>query len=375
MKQVRRILSLLLVFALTLGTCALTASAKNPGDAASYLISYVLTNGDSSSFGTYSVVGEDTLDFGASGSAMISGPMIMTNTAANAFSVIGNAYWNSVMIDFSKTGAITCCYLSSSSKQEVVSLQPNAIYKNASVHLTSYPGSAAEREEIEYWLTIAFHRALYFLDSQLRLGGYTIADLGFVNYENSVPAPSCPEYNKRCPGARFVDMPGGNNWAHAPIDWAIQENITSGTSLTTFTPNGTCTRAQIVTFLWRAVGCPMPCAMDNPFTDVSEDAYYYDAVIWAVSNHITKGVSDTTFNPNGKCTRAQVVTFQWRLNGQPKLDIQNQFTDVAEDIYYADAVNWAVSRNITDGTGAGKFSPNAACTRAQVVTFLYRAEH
>ncbi len=156
------------------------------------------------------------------------------------------------------------------------------------------------------------------------------------------------------------------------VMWAVDRGITSGTSRYTFSPDAPCTRAQVVTFLWRAAGCPQPVSKVNPFTDVRADDYFYAAVLWAVENGITNGTSAKTFSPDATVTRAQVVTFLWRANGQPAAG-NSGFADVSADKYYATAVAWAVFQRITTGTGFGVFSPDAACTRAQIVTFLYRA--
>ena len=155
------------------------------------------------------------------------------------------------------------------------------------------------------------------------------------------------------------------------VKWAVDHDITSGTGRFTFSPNAACTRAQTVTFLWRAAGSPRPVSTVNPFTDVHYGDYFYQAVLWAVENGITMGTSATTFSPDATVTRAQVVTFLWRANGQPAA-WNSGFTDVSADAYYAKAVAWAVQNGITTGTGFGVFSPDAACTRAQIVTFLYR---
>ena len=169
----------------------------------------------------------------------------------------------------------------------------------------------------------------------------------------------------------FTDVPMGAYYEDAVL-WAVSEGITSGTTASTFSPNAACTRAQAVTFLWRAAGSPAPKSAAMPFTDVAEGSYYYDAVLWAVENGITKGTSDTTFSPNATCTRAQIVTFLWRSQKSPAAGTANPFTDVAADAYCADAVRWAVANGVTDGTSATTFSPNSDCTRAQIVTFLYR---
>ena len=157
------------------------------------------------------------------------------------------------------------------------------------------------------------------------------------------------------------------------MNWAVAQGITAGTTATTFSPNNPCTRAQAVTFLWRAAGSPAPENSTMSFTDVAEGSYYHDAVLWAVENGITKGTSDTAFSPNATCTRAQIVTFLWRSQKSPASDSVNPFTDVAADAYYANAVLWAAENGVTSGTTATTFSPNNNCTRAQIVTFLYRS--
>ena len=158
------------------------------------------------------------------------------------------------------------------------------------------------------------------------------------------------------------------------VRWAVAQGITTGTSDTTFSPNASCNRAQTVTFLWRAAGCPEPTLDSCPFTDVAENAYYYDAVLWAVEQGITTGTSDTTFSPNAQVTRSQVVTFLWRTEGY-YLPISEDcpFTDVSGSAYYSDAVLWAVEQGITTGTSATTFGPDSSCIRAQIVTFLYRS--
>ncbi|MDY3926769.1 MAG: S-layer homology domain-containing protein [Anaerotignum sp.] len=167
----------------------------------------------------------------------------------------------------------------------------------------------------------------------------------------------------------FTDVPSGAYYEDAVI-WAVEKGITSGTTETTFSPDASCTRAQMLTFMWRAAGSPKATG-SNPFTDVSADAYYYDAVLWAVENGITSGISATTFAPDATVTRDQTVTFLYRAAGSPAAN-GSSFSDVSSDAYYADAVAWAVQQNITSGTGDNQFSPNADCTRAQIVTFLYR---
>lgn len=171
----------------------------------------------------------------------------------------------------------------------------------------------------------------------------------------------------------FVDVATGSYYEDA-VAWAVENGITQGTDDTRFSPNGICTRAQVVTFLWRAAGSPEPKTRIMPFTDVPAGSYYYDAVLWAVENGITKGTSDTTFSPNMTCSRAQIVAFLWRSEKSPAAGTANPFADVQSTAYYDDAVLWAVENDITKGTTNTTFSPGADCTRAQIVTFLWRCK-
>ena len=171
----------------------------------------------------------------------------------------------------------------------------------------------------------------------------------------------------------FVDVATGSYYEDA-VDWAVENGITKGTDDTHFSPDGICTRAQAVTFLWRAAGSPKPETRTMPFTDIPAGSYYYDAVLWAVENGITKGTSNTTFSPNMTCSRAQIVAFLWRSEKSPAAGTANPFADVKSTAYYADAVLWAVKEDITKGTTNTTFSPDADCTRAQIVTFLWRCK-
>ena len=168
----------------------------------------------------------------------------------------------------------------------------------------------------------------------------------------------------------FVDVATGSYYEDA-VDWAVENGITKGTDDTHFSPDGICTRAQIVTFLWRAAGSPEPKTMSS-FADVSMDAYYAKAVAWAVENGITTGTGDGKFSPDATCTRAQSVTFLFRALGK-LVDSKAKFSDVPTDSYYANAVAWAVENGVTNGIGNNLFGPDNSCTRAQIVTFLFRA--
>ena len=155
----------------------------------------------------------------------------------------------------------------------------------------------------------------------------------------------------------------------------MENDITTGADDTHFAPKNSCTRAQIVTFLWRLAGKPAPKSQYNPFVDVKQGAYYYYAVLWAVEKGITTGVDTFHFSPAGSCTRAQIVTFLWRYAGQPKsITETNPFADVKQGVYYYNAVLWAVEAEITTGTDLTHFSPNGPCVRGQAVTFLWRAQ-
>ena len=153
-----------------------------------------------------------------------------------------------------------------------------------------------------------------------------------------------------------------------PVEWAVSHQVTSGTSATTFSPDAKCTRAQIITFLWRASGSPEPAGTGNPFSDVSSDAYYYKAVLWAGEKGIVSGGS---FSPDAPCTRAMAVEFMWKQAGSPDAG-SAVFGDVPAGASYNGAVAWAVAHNITAGTSGTTFSPDATCTRGQIMTFLYR---
>lgn len=155
----------------------------------------------------------------------------------------------------------------------------------------------------------------------------------------------------------------------APVKWAVENGITTGTSSTAFSPDMTCTRAQILTFIWRAAGSPTASAA-NPFSDVTTDDYYYNAAIWAYENNMVTG---STFDADTPCTRSSTVTYLWKFNGSPVLGIPSLFKDVSDDAEYADAVSWALIEEVTSGISDTEFAPDMICNRGQIVTFLYRA--
>ncbi len=190
---------------------------------------------------------------------------------------------------------------------------------------------------------------------------------------NAEKCSRCGEKNPNYkPAVNFKDVPADAYYAE-PVAWAVARGITTGTGANTFSPDEGCTRGQVVTFLWRAAGQPEPTTNNNPFKDVKSSDYFYKAVLWAVEKGVTNGTSKTTFSPNDVCTRGQIVTFLWRSENQPAPSGSgNPFVDVKTSDYYYKAVLWAVGKGITNGTDKTHFSPNATCTRGQVVTFLFR---
>lgn len=183
---------------------------------------------------------------------------------------------------------------------------------------------------------------------------------------------SIPEHDYQSGSApvesSFTDVSPAAYYA-VPVAWAVKQEITAGTGGGKFSPNDPCTRAQAMTFLWKAMGSPA-VSTENNFSDVSESAYYFDAVNWAVANGVTSGTGDGKFSPDQKCTRAQIVTFLWKAAGSQRIG-NGVFSDVPADAYYNSAVSWAVANGITSGTGDGKFSPDDHCTRGQIVTLLW----
>lgn len=221
-------------------------------------------------------------------------------------------------------------------------------------------------------LTATPNAGYHFKAWRVILGGVTITDNKFTMPAEDVEVQAVFEKDAPISKHPFLDVPAGAYYEDAVV-WAVGKGITSGTNATTFDPNGTCTRAQAVTFLWRAAGSPTPKTKLMPFPDVPVGSYYWNAVLWAIEQGITEGTSYLTFSPNDSCTRAQIVTFLWRSKGNPAVSGNAPFTDVPPDAYYAAAVTWAEKNGITGGIGNGLFGSNNTCTRAQIVTFLYRA--
>ena len=236
-------------------------------------------------------------------------------------------------------------------------------------------GSVSVREGRDQTFTITPDKS--YAVSNVKIDGKSIGAVKSYTFENVSRTHTIEVIFMKANGnpqtGVFVDVATGSYYEDA-VDWAVGNGITQGTDATHFAPDGICTRAQAVAFLWRAAGSPKPETRTMPFTDVPAGSYYYDAVLWAVENDITKGTSDTTFSPNMTCTRAQIVAFLWRSEKSPAAGTANPFADVKSTAYYADAVLWAVKENITRGTTNTTFSPDADCTRSQIVTFLWRCK-
>ena len=230
-------------------------------------------------------------------------------------------------------------------------------------------GNVSVREGRDQTFTITPDKG--YAVANVKIDGKSIGAVKSYTFENVKRAHTIEVSFTRA--NEFIDVPAGSYYYDA-VMWAVENGVTTGVSASRFDPNGVCTRAQAVTFLWRAAGSPAPRSRTMPFTDVPVGSYYYDAVLWAVENGITKGTSNTTFSPNDTCTRAQIVSFLWRSEKTPAASSRNPFTDVKPGAYYLDAVLWAVESGITKGTTAMKFSPDADCTRGQIVTFLWRCK-
>ena len=229
-------------------------------------------------------------------------------------------------------------------------------------------GNVSVREGRDQTFTITPDKG--YAVANVKIDGKSIGAVKSYTFENVKRAHTIEVSFTRA--NEFIDVPSGSYYYDAVL-WAVENGITTGASASRFDPNGICTRAQAVTFLWRAAGSPNPETRTMPFTDVPVGSYYYDAVLWAVENGITKGTSETRFSPDDTCSRAQIVTFLWRSQKSPAAGTANPFTDVKASAYYADAVLWAVKEDVTKGTTNTTFSPDANCTRAQIVTFIWRA--
>ena len=172
--------------------------------------------------------------------------------------------------------------------------------------------------------------------------------------------------------APFLDVQDVSLYYYRPVNWAAEHGIAAGVGAYRFAPNQSCTRAQVVAFLWRAMGSPAPTTTECPFVDVKSSDYFYNAILWAVENGITYGTDDTHFSPNATVTRADFVTFLWRAEKRPSYDAQSTFVDIPSNSYYAGAVLWAAENKVAYGVDDTHFAPAQFCTRGQVVSFLYR---
>ena len=197
------------------------------------------------------------------------------------------------------------------------------------------------------------------------------ADINVSNQSDTSPVSSVMESSEQ--DQKFEDVQDSSIWYYKPVYWAVRQKVTKGTSETAFSPDQSCTRAEIVTFLWRYFG-QQNVDLSISFDDVSPEEYYYDAIRWAVENQITNGISPDIFSPDAFCTRAQMVTFIWRCAQTPESnEVSKSFSDVPENEYYAQAVRWALENHITYGVSDTEFSPDSFCSRSEVVTFLYRS--
>ena len=243
-----------------------------------------------------------------------------------------------------------------------VSVNPSSASKGTTVTITVKPNDGYELDK----LTVTDKDGNRLSLNDQGNGKYTFTmPSGKVNVDAA--------FSKIETAISFRDVKLGDYYYDA-VKWAVENGITEGTSAETFSPGASCTRAQMVTFLYRAAGSPAPKSTTNPFKDISSTDYFYNAVLWAVEQGITSGTSADTFSPTATVTRGQTVTFLYRAAGSPAVSGGN-FSDVATDAYYAKAVAWAAGNGITSGTGSGKFSPGADCTRGQIVTLLYRANN
>ena len=276
--------------------------------------------------------------------------------------------------------------------KDLVSIGPAAFYNCHSLTQVSFPEGMAAVNEYAFFNCTALTEVVlplsiteigevafgYWFDAENEYALERVDSFTVFGYEGSAVQTYAQENEFRfvaLTGTPFVDVKKSAYYFDA-VRWAIAQTprITAGTDATHFSPNKICTRAEMVTFLWNVFGRPEPEQDDAPFVDVKTKDYFYKAVLWAKQNGFTSGVDATHFNPKGSCTRAEAVTFLWSVKGKPALTEEQKtpFTDVAEKQYYANAVRWAYANGVTSGTDATHFSPKAACTRAQIVTFLYK---
>lgn len=295
------------------------------------------------SIGAKSVAGDDTPEYAAVSAQTVT----VTLSAAPVYGGGGGIATYSITVDSAKNGTVTADAKTAAKGADVtLTVTPNKGYTLETLTVTDGSGKEVKLTEKNGKYTFTMPA------SKVTVKATFMEDNSMLNF--------------------FVDVPADAYYYDAVL-WAAENGITGGVDDTHFAPNATCTRAQAVTFLWRAAGSPAPKSSMMPFTDVPAGSYYETAVLWAVENGITKGTSDTMFSPDATCTRAQIVTFLWRANGSPAVSGNSAFTDVASDAYYAAAVTWAEKNDVTGGIGGGLFGSNNNCTRAQIVTFIYRS--
>lgn len=266
-----------------------------------------------------------------------------------------------------------CSALTSVTLPNVITIRESAFGDCNALRSVSLGKSLARVEAVAFYVNSTLE--VYYGGSSVDLSsvyvdiGNSALTGGNIHWNANISAPAVGK-------SPFTDVIDGTEtgWYFAPVLWASAWGITTGATATEFRPDNSCTRAQAVTFLWRAAGQPKPAAENNPFTDVQPGEYYYDAVRWAVEQGITTGATATTFEPDSTCTRAQIVTFLYRAAGEPQEFSEDSFTDVRAEDYYYDAVRWAVKQEITNGTTKDTFEPDQNCTRGHIVTFLYRAK-
>lgn len=311
---------------------------------------------------TFSVtLPNETKDYNFTASYMAEENGNYNNVASAAYKVSVTRYTSGGSSSGGGSSTPTYTVSTPSTKNGTVTVSPRNASKGTTVTITVKPNSGYELDD----LTVTDKNG-----NAVKLTRKSDTQYTFTMPASRVTVEATFAEIVEEPDVSFIDVPANAYYADA-VAWAVENGVTNGTSATTFSPDVTCTRAQTVTFLWRAAGSPAPRSSVNPFTDVQPGAYYYEAVLWAVENGITKGTSATTFSPDDTVTRGQTVTFQHRAAGSPAAS-GGTFADVAADAYYAPAVQWAVANGITNGTSSTTFSPDDPCTRGQIVTFLYR---
>ena len=373
----KRILSLLLVLCMLLPVSAFALGQDAGTDCFNYLKNYLQTNGTYQN-GVYSYHGVERSTTDA-GTEMVFNLILSYNPSTNSLIFADEARqeleddWGFFRSEVTVPSTLCMPYAAT----EQISVLDETYYCTASItpDFTTQSNDILVGEEtfgtdnlFPYTVALAFRHVQ---DNILTPAGHKFSALGLTAlYEELYPTAPC-DGGANCPSKNFTDV-NRTAYYHLPMDWAVVNRVTTGVTPTTFCPNNSCTRAQMVTFLWRAKGSPEPTQQTGQFVDVPAGQYYTKAVLWAVENEITTGVDAAHFMPHNTVTRAQTVTFLWRMQGKPNPTGSASFPDVPANAYYAKAVAWALENNVTTGMGNGLFAPNNNCTRAQIVTFLYR---